>query len=223
MQEYSRTIKYSRSWILQMTIIVVAGAALCLMLYMVCGIEKSQGLSEIMAVYPGYLTLIGGLFIGVTGYSSMAMMVPLQISYGCTRRSAAFGILFMNIMLAVILLVIAGIWYGLGIGIGVNTFSINTVFAVLDIYLFVLGMSFFEGPIMVKYGKKGYSAIIMICSMVCSVGVSLYTIRMDEIKAFFQANIKVGSMLMLTGALVIWAALGARSLQKVSEKLEVNI
>lgn len=162
MKGFDRNIKFSLMWVKKISIYTYGTAILFELWFWLLGIVEVHTVKDFCMNYVTYAVFLGGLYIFLYTAINMVTVFNQIVSYGCTRKCAALGMVCTNVLVALFQLAVNLVMYAVfNIIFGGNIFTAGLIMMAVNMYLIVIAISPLAGLAVFAWGKIGYYIIVV--------------------------------------------------------------
>lgn len=162
MKGFDRNIKFSLMWVKKISIYTYVTALAFELWFWLLGITEVHTVKDFCMNYITYAVFSGVLFMFLYFAVNMVTVFDQIVSYGCTRKCAALGMVCTNVLTSLFQLAVNLVIYAVfSIIFGGNIFTAGLIMMCINIYLIVTAISPLAGLAVFAWGKIGYYIIIM--------------------------------------------------------------
>ena len=169
MKGFDRNIRYSLMWVKKISIYTYAVALLFELWFWFLGTVNVNSVQEFFINYIRYAVFVGALLILLFTAVNMVTVFNQMVSYGCTRKCAAWGMICTNVLTVLCQLVINALVYLVfHIIFGGGLLSAGMIMMLINLYLIMTALSPLAGVAVYLWGKVGY--FILVCGTSALMG-----------------------------------------------------
>lgn len=164
MKSFTRTLKYFTK--------LAEGYFLCLIViclfltaFMFLSADMEQELTDILYDVPGYFLSYSALLIIVINITLSYHVIPMVLSFNCTRKNIFIGLNWMFLLLAIQLLLVTAV-YCMLLPNEVTGGIMKLLPFITGVMLSSIGISEFFGGISLRFGKLGLWIMMIFCMLI---------------------------------------------------------
>lgn len=162
MKGFDRNIKFSLMWLKKISIYTYGTAILLELWFWVLGVSEIHTVKDFCMNYIEYSVTVGCLFIFVYTAANMVTVFDQIVSYGCTRKCAALGMVCTNILVVLFQIAVNAVVYAIfSMIFGGSTLNAGMIMMYINSYLVIAAISPLAALAVYEWGKIGYYIIVV--------------------------------------------------------------
>lgn len=226
MKGFDRNVRYSLWWTKKMLLYTYGGSIFLIAWFWLIGTLEIKSVSDIFTAYISMSVYMGTLLILIYTSVNMGTSFYQEISYGCTRKCAAIGIMFGNLFTAFFQSVINLIsLFAIHMILGEPMPDMFTILCCACVYVFIIAVSPFAGLAVLFWGRIGYYTVVLamigVGSGIIGAGMFILNETGDNIvKYFVQSHLIVAAALIILMLLIVMVTF---IFVHITRKVEVRI